>query len=324
MGSGAFSLVEIMVVLGIVAILVAITLPALTSAFSASKLNSASQMVADSITLARQEAVAKDRDVQVRFYEITTGTQSGWRAFQVIRVEQTSAGSTLVPVTHVTLLPDGMIISPSPIYSPLLTADPAIKGTVSLPLYGKRHLRRFLFSGQRFRRARGQQREQFSHAPKCGGHRGPLPRTLLHPPDQPGDRKSHHLPAMKNRLLRARSGTGASASGFVLVTVLIVLVLLVVLVVAFLLRVTTERTNASGFRGSASARELADMAVGLVQGQISLATTQSPTNVWVSQPGMVRTYDASGTLVNAFKLYSSTNMVVTSAAGPRHHGRSFA
>jgi len=119
---------------------------------------------------------------------------------------------------------------------------------------------------------------------------------------------------MKSRLLSNRAvRSGSPASGFVLITVLIVLALLVILVVAFLLRVTTERSSSTGFRGSASARELADMAVGLVQGQISLATTQEPTNVWCSQPGMVRTYEPDGTLYNAFKLYSSTNMVLTSA-----------
>ena len=114
---------------------------------------------------------------------------------------------------------------------------------------------------------------------------------------------------------RGKLRSGSSAAGFVLVTVLIVLALLVVLVVAFLLRVTTERTNAVGFRGSASARSLADMAVGLVQGQVVLATSQEPTNVWCSQPGMVRTYDSSGNFYNGFKLYSSTNMVVAPAAG---------
>lgn len=121
---------------------------------------------------------------------------------------------------------------------------------------------------------------------------------------------------MNNRLLSSRSSdSGSSASGFVLVTVLIVMVLLVVLVVAFLMRVATERTSASGFHGSASARQLADMAVGLVQGQIDLATSQGSTNAWVSQPGMVRTYDQTGNLINAYKLYSSTNMIVSGSAG---------
>ncbi len=132
----AFSLIELLVVLAIASILIVVTLPSLSSALSSSKLNSASQTVADSIGQARQEAVTKDRNVQVRFYNITTGALQGWRALQVVRVEQTSSGSTLVPVTKVRLLPDGVIISPTPALSPLLTADSAISGTVNLPVYG--------------------------------------------------------------------------------------------------------------------------------------------------------------------------------------------
>jgi len=144
-GIDAFSLIELLVVIAIVSILAVLTLPSLSSALTASKLNSASQSVADSIALARQEAVTADRDVQVRFYNITTGQFQGWRAFQVIQVEQTSSGSTLVPVTRVRLLPDGMIISPTSKLSPLLTADSAISGTVNLPVYGNTSYAGFYF-----------------------------------------------------------------------------------------------------------------------------------------------------------------------------------
>ncbi len=131
-GTAAFSLIELLVVLAIVALVAVLTLPSLSSALNASKLDSASQTVADSIALARQEAVTKDRDVQVRFYNMTTGSFQGWRALQIIRVEQTPSGSTLVPVTKVRPLPDGVIISPTSTLSPLLTADPVISGTVNL------------------------------------------------------------------------------------------------------------------------------------------------------------------------------------------------
>jgi len=143
--AAGFSLVELLVVLAIVAILVVITLPSLSSALTASKLNSASQIVADSIGQARQEAVAKDRDVQVRFYKVATGQLTGWRALQVVRVEQTASGSTLVPVTKVKLLPDGVIISPTAALSALLTADSTISGTVNLPEYGTTSYAGFYF-----------------------------------------------------------------------------------------------------------------------------------------------------------------------------------
>ncbi len=143
--AGGFSLIELLVVVAIISLLAVLAMPSLSSALTASKLNSASQMVADSIALARQEAVTKDRDVQVRFYKITTGPFQGWRALQVIRVEQTSSGSTLVPVTKVTTLPDGMIVSPAATLSPLLTADSTVQGTVNLPIYGNTSYSGFYF-----------------------------------------------------------------------------------------------------------------------------------------------------------------------------------
>lgn len=98
-------------------------------------------------------------------------------------------------------------------------------------------------------------------------------------------------------------------SGFALVVVLGVVVLLVVLAVGFLMRVAVERQSAGSYHASVSTRELADTAVNLVQAQINLAATQGAGVAWVSQPGMVRTYTTSGTLKQAFKLYSAAEMV---------------
>ncbi len=141
----AFSLLELLVVLAIVSVLAALSFSSLVSSLAGSKLNSAGQIVADSIGLARQEAVARDRNVQVRFYQITNGTFQGWCALQLLRVEQTSSGAALVPVTHVILLPDGVIISASSTLSPLLTADTALQGTVALPIYGNTAYAGFYF-----------------------------------------------------------------------------------------------------------------------------------------------------------------------------------
>ena len=142
-GAAAFSLIEVLVVLGVISIVAVLTLPTLNSAFTSAKINSATQMIADTIALARQEAVAKDRYVQVRFYKITTGTQQGWRAIQVFRMEPNSGGSTTVAVTRLQTLPDGIILSPT--LSPLLTADSAISGTDTLPIYGSTSYGGFCF-----------------------------------------------------------------------------------------------------------------------------------------------------------------------------------
>lgn len=100
--------------------------------------------------------------------------------------------------------------------------------------------------------------------------------------------------------------------GFALVIVLGVLVLLVVLAVGFLTRVATERSAASGYHASVATRDLADTAVSLVQSQINMAATQGADVAWASQPGMVRTFNTSGTLLRAYKLYSGPDMVSAS------------
>jgi hypothetical protein len=111
-----------------------------------------------------------------------------------------------------------------------------------------------------------------------------------------------------------RSLPSAHRPGFALVIVLGVMVLVVAMIVGFLSRVSTERTAAGGFAASANARQLADKAVSIVQAQINDATTHGMDIAWTSQPGMVRTFDTSGNLVNAYKLYSADKMISTAVS----------
>jgi type II secretory pathway pseudopilin PulG len=97
--------------------------------------------------------------------------------------------------------------------------------------------------------------------------------------------------------------------GFALVAVLAVLVLLLVLALGFFLRASTERTAAASHQEGVSAELLADTVVDLVKGQVHMATTQGQKVAWASQPGMVRTYNDSGNLVKAYKLYSAETLI---------------
>lgn len=99
--------------------------------------------------------------------------------------------------------------------------------------------------------------------------------------------------------------------GVALVLVLAFLVLITALVIAFFSSVTTELTGAKSYAGEATTKQLADSSVQAVMGAIKQATS-SGTTAWASQPGMIRTYDTSGNPASDYKLYSSTNMVVTS------------
>ncbi len=106
----------------------------------------------------------------------------------------------------------------------------------------------------------------------------------------------------------------ARRRGMALVLVLSLLVLITGIVVGFLVRAGGERTASANYYASASARQLADTAVNLVQAQINEATTLgSGTYAWVSQPGAVRVYDNTGSLKRIFRLYSASSMVTAGA-----------
>jgi uncharacterized protein (TIGR02600 family) len=108
------------------------------------------------------------------------------------------------------------------------------------------------------------------------------------------------------------------------VIVLGMLVLVVVLVIAFFSSISTELQSSKSYASGTDVRTLADSAVNIVISQIQDATAASGTSTsssggvyslaWASQPGMIRTYDNSGNLVTAYKLYSSNQLRVSGSA----------
>lgn len=103
-------------------------------------------------------------------------------------------------------------------------------------------------------------------------------------------------------------------SGVALVMVLLIVVLLSILVVSFFFDVRTETVSADSYAERTRVRMLADSVQSLAVAQIQKATEGvSPDGkivAWASQPGMIRTWDDAGSPVEAYKLYSSDQMVV--------------
>jgi len=98
-----------------------------------------------------------------------------------------------------------------------------------------------------------------------------------------------------------------------LIIVLSMLAILVVLIVAMFSVSQTEKNSSDVQMKSEEGRELADLAVNLVMGQIWQATKREnpvASQIWASQPGAIRKYNADGSFNKAFKLYSSPTMVV--------------
>ena len=107
-------------------------------------------------------------------------------------------------------------------------------------------------------------------------------------------------------------------SGMALVIVLCFLIIISGLIVAFFGSVTTELAATKSYSAGVTAKQLSDMATNLVMAQIRDATRGYqtpgvPTSAvlsWASQPGMIRTYDDSGSPYAYYKLYSSGNMLL--------------
>lgn len=126
-----FSLIELLVVLGIAVILLGLAVPVIAPLMRASSLNTASSMIMDEFNYVRQLALTQNRDVEVRFYRMGSPaepTQLEYRAFRAFVINGSSP-TDVEPLTPVRYLPKSVILSPDPAFSSLLDhANPARSG----------------------------------------------------------------------------------------------------------------------------------------------------------------------------------------------------
>ena len=108
-------------------------------------------------------------------------------------------------------------------------------------------------------------------------------------------------------------------AGVALVLVLSILILLTAIVVAFFTNATTDLVSAKNYSDGVKVKLLGNSTVNLVEGQIRVATqggTSSVPLAWASQPGLIRTYDTTGTQGTVYKLYSSDTLQVPTGFNP--------
>lgn len=112
--------------------------------------------------------------------------------------------------------------------------------------------------------------------------------------------------------------------GFALVLILMTLVLLTVTIVAYFSRVTGDLRQARAYSQSVESKTLADSAINLVTAQLRDATAGFQRDsvgeldpnerlAWASQPGMIRTWDQNGDPYRFYKLYSDSDLQITTS-----------
>ena len=114
----AFSLLELLVVVAILAVLAGVSLPSIVSVLQGRNIEAAGAMFADAVSLARQEASAGSRTVELRIYRSPSGTGS-WQAFQL----WSTRGTNTEPLASMRKLPQGVAVwlPGSPLISTLAT-----------------------------------------------------------------------------------------------------------------------------------------------------------------------------------------------------------
>lgn len=105
-GPTAFSLIELLVVMGVIAVLAALIAPAFQTIGSANALTSSGATVVGNFVTARNLALSRTESLELRFIELpeADGERLAYRALQLYRMDPPE------PIGPVAQLPTGMII----------------------------------------------------------------------------------------------------------------------------------------------------------------------------------------------------------------------
>lgn len=130
-----FSLLELLTVIAIIAILAGFLIPSINSQLSARNVESAGHVLSDQLSIARQEALARNRNVEFRIYRFQDKQEpdSGieMRGFQFFSIE---GDGLKLPVSKIVYLPTGTLISDKPETTSLVSLVEENPGSGDPPL----------------------------------------------------------------------------------------------------------------------------------------------------------------------------------------------
>lgn len=154
LGSRAFSLIELLAVMGIIVIILAFVAPAAIGIVRGNKMTQASQIVSGQLSLARQTAITKNVPVEVRFYQFadpetpgeTVSDPSTWR-FRAVQAFEVVKARILTPLQEIRYLPGGVVLDSGSTLSSLLSSPVPEDGRDPIARAGTS----YKFSSVRFR-----------------------------------------------------------------------------------------------------------------------------------------------------------------------------
>lgn len=163
----AFSLIEMLMVIAIIGIIASFAVPAATKMIRGTDATRAQQMVADQLNAARQQAIARNKQIEIRFVRFadpetpgeSVAEQATWKVRGIQLMEVTSSGVP-VQLAPIQRLPGSMILNDGK-YSSLFDASGSATQTPlrfrnttdtdpAMPRLPKDKARKYMYAAFRF------------------------------------------------------------------------------------------------------------------------------------------------------------------------------
>lgn len=145
----AFTLVELLVVIAVIALIAGLAVPAIEPMMKGSKVTTSSDNLKYNLAAWRQQAIAENSPIEVRFLTYTDPTVPGqreaFRGYQAGRFRQKKSDSgtgdfIFDPIGNVQKLPEGIVFSSQEQMSSLLTGNKVRKGNHEFLVEGQNNL----------------------------------------------------------------------------------------------------------------------------------------------------------------------------------------